>query len=407
MEGQFLPSLRQLRTFAAVAQLESISRASAQLHLSQSAVTQAITTLEAKLDVPLFVRRSKGSYLTEYGKILEKRTARFFEIIESSIRELASGTDSAHRMSAACTSDRITKSQVLALIAIYESGSFMQAARHIGVSQTSVHRSARSLEAQLQNEIFKNTALGVMTNERGAKFAERLLHATRELEWALEEVDAERGVVRGRILVGALMLAGNYLLASTLSEFISVYKFATVTVINGPYDALLRKLRAGSLDFLVGLLKNPAPADDVIEEELMRDPYVIAVRKGHPLANKKEVTRADLVGFDWILAGSMASRRIAFENTFPGLNGPHPNVETHSLPTITSILVNSDRMAILTQSELEVDRQQGQRLEALNFGPIEPSTAIGVTMRKDGHQTYLQRIFLEFLRGQTMQQAAK
>jgi len=234
MDDQFLPSLRQLRTFAAVAQVESISRAWAQLHLSQSAVTQAIATLEAKLDVPLFARRSKGTYLTEYGKILEKHTTRFFEIIEGAISELANGKDSAHRMSTACTSDRITKSQVRALIAIYESGSFRQAARHLGVSQTSVHRSARSLEAQLQNEIFQNTALGVTTNARGAKFAERLLHATRELEWVLEEVDAERGVVRGRILVGALMLAGNYLLASALSKFISVYNSANVTVINGP-----------------------------------------------------------------------------------------------------------------------------------------------------------------------------
>jgi hypothetical protein len=89
------------------------------------------------------------------------------------------------------------------------------------------------------------------------------------------------------------------------------------------------------------------------------------------------------------------------------LCGPHPDVETYSLPTITSILANSDRMAILTQSELEAARQQGQRLKALNFGPIEPSTAIGVTIRKDWHPTYLQGIFLEFLREQTRQQAAR
>jgi LysR family transcriptional regulator, regulator for genes of the gallate degradation pathway len=55
------------------------------------------------------------------------------------------------------------------------------------------------------------------------------------------------------------MLAGNYLLASTLSKFIAAYKSANVTVINAPYDALLGKLRAGSVDFLIGLLKNPTP----------------------------------------------------------------------------------------------------------------------------------------------------
>jgi LysR family transcriptional regulator of gallate degradation len=254
-----------------------------------------------------------------------------------------------------------------------------------------VHRSARSLEAQLQTEIFQNTALSVTTNERGNKFAERLLHASRELEWGLEEIDAKRGIVHGRILVGALMLAGSYLLTSTLSKFISVYNSANITVINGPYDALLGKLRAGSLDFLIGLLKNRAPANDVVEEELTQDPYVIAVRGGHPVASKKEISRADLVGLEWILAPSLAcaSRRMAFENTFHGLGRPHTNVEIHSLPAIASILAHSDRAAILTQSELEVACQQGQRLKALNFGPIEPSSAIGVTIRKDWHPTYL------------------
>jgi LysR family transcriptional regulator, regulator for genes of the gallate degradation pathway len=120
MEGQFLPSLRQLRTFVAVARSESISRASAQLHLSQSAVTQAIAGLEAKLDVPLFVRRSRGTYLTEYGKIFEKHTTRFFEIIEDAIRELGDETAPVPRMSTALTCFRMTTSQVRALIAIYE-----------------------------------------------------------------------------------------------------------------------------------------------------------------------------------------------------------------------------------------------------------------------------------------------
>ncbi len=113
------------------------------------------------------------------------------------------------------------------------------------------------------------------------------------------------------------------------------------------------------------------------------------------------------MGFDWILAPSGARRRIVFENTFPGLTGPHSNIETHSLPTIASMLATTDRMTILTQSELEVARHQGQRLEALRFGSIEPSTAIGVTIRKDWHPTYLQRIFLDFLRGRTIRHAAE
>ena len=226
MEGTFQPSLRQVRTFAAVARFESISRASVQLHLSQSAATQAIATLEAKLEVPLFVRRSKGTYLTEYGRIFEQRTLRFFETLEGAIRELGHEAGPVDEMSGTAASNRITNVQLRALIAIYEAGSFTQAARKLGISLASVQRSARSLEAELQQKIFQNTAVGVTTNKRGARLAERLLRATRELEGGIEDVDAKRGGVRGRILVGALMLAGNYLLAPILSKFIAAYKSA-------------------------------------------------------------------------------------------------------------------------------------------------------------------------------------
>ena len=307
---------------------------------------------------------------------------------------MANGSDNVLKIPGVEASYRITKSQLSALIAIYESGSFTQAARRLRISETSVHRSARLLEAQLQTKIFKYTALGVTTNERGARFAQHALRAMREIEWALEEVDAERGVARGQILIGALTLAGTYFLASKLSKFVETYKLANIAVINGPYDTLLAKLRAGSLDFLVGLLKKPAPVGDVIEEELLPDPYVIAVRPAHPLANKKWVTRDDFRSFDWILSPSGATRRIVFQNTFPGLSGPHSNIESSSLPTITAMLANTDRIAILTQSELHVAHQQGQPLQALNFAPIEPSTAIGVTTRKDWHPTYLQCMFL-------------
>jgi molybdenum-dependent DNA-binding transcriptional regulator ModE len=126
MEGQLLPSLRQLRTFAAVARFESISRASAQLHLSQSAATQAIATLETRLEVPLFVRRNRGTYLTEYGKILEKCTTRFFAAIQRAIRELGDEAGPVHSLHVASTPYRLTNSQVRALIAIYEAGSFTQ-----------------------------------------------------------------------------------------------------------------------------------------------------------------------------------------------------------------------------------------------------------------------------------------
>lgn len=60
--------LRQLRQFAAVAELQSFRRAAAQLHMSQPPLTVAIKKLEEELGARLFERRGRGVALTVAGE---------------------------------------------------------------------------------------------------------------------------------------------------------------------------------------------------------------------------------------------------------------------------------------------------------------------------------------------------
>lgn len=61
-------TIRQLRYFAAAAELGRISRAAVQLNISQSAVTTAIRELEELLEQQLFERQSHGVELTDAGR---------------------------------------------------------------------------------------------------------------------------------------------------------------------------------------------------------------------------------------------------------------------------------------------------------------------------------------------------
>lgn len=395
----FFPSLTQIRAFATVAKTKSLSKASAELNVSQSAITQAIAKLEAELGIFLFERRNKGSFLTETGSILNEYTQNFFVHLEEALRNFVPSPYCSNGAPLEAFVRRITKSQIVALIAIREARSFTQAARYAGVSQPSIHRSARSLEAQLNVELFCDTAHGSIVNERGAYLADRLHLAIREFEWAYEKIETQKRQVRGRILVGGLLLAGGGFLASAISQFASFYPDVNIDVSHGSYDVLLEKLRAGSLDFIVGLLKSPPPVDDVIEEALAPDSYVIAVRKNHPLAKRDKITREELASYDWVLPGPTAARRANFDRIFFGLPKiPRSNIESHSLSTILLLLVDSDRMTILTESQLMLDRKLGHNLASLNYKLNQPSGFIGVTTRKDLKPTKNQLIFLEFLR---------
>jgi DNA-binding transcriptional LysR family regulator len=70
-------TLRQLQIFEAVARHNSISRAAAELHLTQPAVSMQIKQLEEQVGLPLHEQIGKRLFLTEAGSELRAHARRF------------------------------------------------------------------------------------------------------------------------------------------------------------------------------------------------------------------------------------------------------------------------------------------------------------------------------------------
>ena len=73
----------RLKTFYHVATAGSISRAMDTIHLSQSAITRQIQSLEHSLKTKLFKRHTKGITLTEQGSYLFEETEKIFADLNS------------------------------------------------------------------------------------------------------------------------------------------------------------------------------------------------------------------------------------------------------------------------------------------------------------------------------------
>jgi LysR family transcriptional regulator, low CO2-responsive transcriptional regulator len=82
-------SLRQLATFQAVARHGSVSLAADELHLSQSAVSIQIASLEAASGGALVVRTGRGVRLTEAGELLLNYADRLFALWNEASDEMA------------------------------------------------------------------------------------------------------------------------------------------------------------------------------------------------------------------------------------------------------------------------------------------------------------------------------
>jgi DNA-binding transcriptional LysR family regulator len=391
-----LPNLRHLKAFQAVAHLKSVSRASVAINLSQPAVTQIIANLDAYFGTPLFDRRYNGSYLTEFGEILLIRTRRMFASIESALGALLSGPQQ-ENSDIASLAVRITVTQIRSLIAVSENVSFDQAARSLGVSQPSLQRAARDLEQLLGCPLYRRGARGTTTTQKGDEFGRRLKLAAREIDYARDEISTRKGVVKSLLAIGTLATSGAHLLSRAVNELLNCHPMAQVRIIEKPYEHLLDDLRAGDIDFLFGVLRKPNWATDVIEEELFSDPHLIAVRPGHPLTLKKNISRRDLMEYDWIIPGPSTPRHIAFRLLFPRRDSPPTtNIETTSRGILRAILTTSNRITLLTRHEAQFEENLGV-LSILPFAAKLPPRQYGVATRLDWQPTALQLEFLKLL----------
>ncbi len=73
----------KLRIFHAAAEAGSFTHAGEQLHMSQSAVSRQISSLEADLKVTLFHRHARGLVLTEQGELLNRTVAEVFAKLQT------------------------------------------------------------------------------------------------------------------------------------------------------------------------------------------------------------------------------------------------------------------------------------------------------------------------------------
>lgn len=84
--------LKQLRTFRAVAELGSLSKAADRLRTAQPALSRHIKLLEHELRVELFVRNGRGMLLTSAGRMLRDRTTGLVRQIEQVRDDLQSAS---------------------------------------------------------------------------------------------------------------------------------------------------------------------------------------------------------------------------------------------------------------------------------------------------------------------------
>ncbi len=367
-------NLRHLRAFAETVRLGSISAAAQAVNLTQPAITQALAKLKATLGQTLFVRQPDGMSASAAADILSPR-------VDAALAHI--------------NSQRVTMTQVHALIALSTHGSYAVASAATGLSQPALHRAIQDVSLALGKTLVERRGRGVMLTEAGQRVARGFRLARAELAAGLSELGALKGREVGRIAIGAMPLSRARLLPKAVAAYHCSHRHVDIMIAEGSHAELIEPLRDGELDLLIGALRDPPPGDDVEQRPIFQDHPVILGRKGHPL---HEPSIAELATYPWIISGPATPLRAQWEKMFTqaGITPPHVPIECGSVITIRQLLLDGDYLTMLSLDQVAVELEANW-LRVICEAPKGLVRTIGLTTRAGWVPTKLQAAFIDIL----------
>ncbi|MBB3325756.1 LysR family transcriptional regulator [Microlunatus antarcticus] len=206
---------------------------------------------------------------------------------------------------------------------VAERGSFSAAAVELGYTQSGISRQVAVLEQEVGHRLFERRTAGVRLTPAGQALLRHAAVVLDELEAARRELAGE-SAGRTEVRLGAIISAGAVLVPQALKALRLRAPGLAVTTREGTTPALVRAVRAGSLDLAVVTARPPfRPPDDELPalevETLAEARLLVAVPAAGRFAGRTSVEVAELADVDWIASPGTGSEPLL--GVWPGLAG--------------------------------------------------------------------------------------
>lgn len=393
-------SLKSLRCVRAIADSGSLTTAAETLNRTQSALSKALAELEHRLGVPLFDRYSHGVETTAYGELLVNRIHEAELLLEQAARSHRSNLQSTpQQQHNPLFTLEVSHKRVEAFLAVHELRHVGRAAQKMGLTRAAVYDSLRTLESLLELPLFESSAAGLRSTAYADVLASHLSLAFSLIQHGLDEIASMDGNLRGRLVIGTLPYSRTVLVPRTIHRVLEQHPNLQIATREGPYDVLERALRSGAVDLIIGATRQHDADAPLLAEELLQDELAVICGAHHPLAQRAKVSVGEILKYGWILPLKPTPARQLFDRFLErhGSGQPKQIIETGSLSMTRSLLMESDRLALLSTHQVQLDQSAGL-LATLPIRLDHTFRPIGITRRAHNTPSPAARVFMEALR---------
>ncbi len=184
--------------------------------------------------------------------------------------------------------------QLRYLLALAELGHFGRAAEACAVTQSTLSAGILALERQIDAAILdRGAGKHVVFTALGDEIVLRARRALAALEAVAEAASAARTPLSGPLRLGVIPTVGPFLLPRLMPVLRDAFPNLRLFVREDVTDALVERLATNRLDLL--LIALPCECGGAETMPVVRDEFLVALPKGHPLASRTRISAASLV----------------------------------------------------------------------------------------------------------------
>jgi DNA-binding transcriptional LysR family regulator len=198
-----------------------------------------------------------------------------------------------------------------AFVALAELESFRAAAEALHLSQPALSRRIGKLEDALGVRLFDRTTRSVNLTAVGRDFARKARDLLDELENTLlgiRDVAAKR---TGEVTVACVPSAVYYFLPGVMKQYHERYPMIRVRVVDEDANAVLSTVIRGEADFGLNFIGTQEP--EIEFEPVLKEPFVAACRRDHPIARKRKISWAELNEHDYMTVAKSSGNRLLID----------------------------------------------------------------------------------------------
>jgi DNA-binding transcriptional LysR family regulator len=245
--------------------------------------------------------------------------------------------------------------------AVAEHLSFTKAARLLHISQPAVTQHIKMLEEEVGQSVFLRGTNGIALTGTGALLLQHARQVLRLDEEVLQRIRGKKGIIKGRIIIGATTTIGQYLLPEWLVQSRRLWPELQLTVKGGNTEEIVEAALDRKLD--LGLVEGRCQRVGLQAECFLNDEIICVASARHPLTRGQPLSAAILKRQVWIFREKGSGTRDMVELALKR-QGLHPrqlniDLELSSSEAIKAVVASGYGLSFLSRFVVVKELAQG------------------------------------------------